>query len=222
MLKLAYDLGKINPYTMGGGSMVSHLLYEDDLLIFSDGDKRSVRNLLHVINTYVNILEQLVSSAKSMIFFSKHISLAKRDGLLNLSSFSESSWLATYLDMPVHVGRLTMNMLEPMFAKIQKKLARWEGKLSFGGKITLIRHVLHSMPILILSVMRVPNGTFKELQRMFYDFLWGSSHGCRKRKWFAWNNICLQVEGEEVWESETSWKCNHLFYEIFLEIIERD
>ncbi|XP_042944792.1 uncharacterized protein LOC122278673 [Carya illinoinensis] len=71
----------------------------------------------------------------------------------------------------------------------------WKSKmLSFGGKIMLLRHVLNSMPIHILSIVKVPKAVFGMINKIFSDFLWGSSLGNKKRKWVVWHQICKPVE----------------------------
>ncbi|XP_042974708.1 uncharacterized protein LOC122306346 [Carya illinoinensis] len=71
----------------------------------------------------------------------------------------------------------------------------WKSKmLSFGGKILLLRHVLNSMPIHILSVVKVPKAVFGMINKIFSNFLWGSSLGNKKRKWVAWHQICKPME----------------------------
>lgn len=74
-------------------------------------------------------------------------------------------------------------------------MAGWKSKLlSFGGKIVLIKHVLNSMPVHLLSVLNIPKGVISRLQKIFSNFLWGSSVENKKRKWISWKQICLLVE----------------------------
>ncbi|KAG7979916.1 hypothetical protein I3843_05G155000 [Carya illinoinensis] len=76
-----------------------------------------------------------------------------------------------------------------------KKLGGWKRKLlSFGGKIILLKHVLNSIPIHMLSVLKIPKGVYDRIRNIFSDFLWGSSSEIRKRKWVSWNVICKPVE----------------------------
>lgn len=72
----------------------------------------------------------------------------------------------------------------------------------FRGKITLIKHVLSSMHIQILSVLNPPKGVYKASISIFSNFLWGVGEEVRKRKWVAWSRICLQVEegGLGIWD----------------------
>lgn len=62
-----------------------------------------------------------------------------------------------------------------MVNKIVKRLAGWQGKmLSYGGKITLIKSVLHSLPIYTLSALTLTKGTLKLIEKYFSKFQWGS------------------------------------------------
>ena len=47
--------------------------------------------------------------------------------------------------------------------------------LSYGGKLTLIKGVLLSIPIHILAVVSPLKGMFQSLEKLFGEFLWGSS-----------------------------------------------
>ncbi|KAG2720837.1 hypothetical protein I3760_02G052600 [Carya illinoinensis] len=107
----------------------------------------------------------------------------------------EGKWPCNNLGVPLHVGRMTIKLFEPLLLKLQKKLAGWKSNiLSFGGKIILLKHVLSSMPIHVLSVMNLPKGVFKAIKSIFSSFLWNSTDDKRKRKWVSWKNICLPVE----------------------------
>ncbi|KAG6707860.1 hypothetical protein I3842_06G053300 [Carya illinoinensis] len=87
------------------------------------------------------------------------------------------------------------SMFNPLFYKIQKKLAGWKSKLlSYGGNIILIKHILNTMPIHLMSVLKLPKGVFKRLQLIFSNFLWGLILDSKRKKWVSWSKICLLVE----------------------------
>lgn len=113
----------------------------------------------------------------------------------NLSGFEKGAWPCTYLGIPSHVGRVRIGMFDPLITKVHKTLAGWKGRLvSFGGKLILIKHVLSSLPIHMLSVLNLPKGVFSALKGIFSNFLWGSTIENRKRKWISWRKICLPIE----------------------------
>ena len=62
---------------------------------------------------------------------------------------------------------------------MRKRLALWKRQyLSKGGRITLIKSTLASMPIYQLSLFRMPKLVAKRLEKLRRDFLWGGGkHG---------------------------------------------
>jgi len=55
------------------GLLISHLLYADDMVIFSTGRKKDVRRILEVLDIYAQWSGQVVNASKSSIFFSNGI-----------------------------------------------------------------------------------------------------------------------------------------------------
>lgn len=171
MIHQAFERNQIHPFH-SGSMVVSHLFYADDLLLFTNGNKNSICNLLAIVKHYEAMSGQMVSPEKSSMLFSKHVTVTRKRNLLAYSGFKEGVWPYTYLGVPLFTGRLTKKMFEPLMDKIQKKLASWKGRLlSFGGKITLIKYVLCNMPIHVLSVLKMPKRIHNELSSIFSSFL---------------------------------------------------
>ncbi|KAJ0858570.1 hypothetical protein HanRHA438_Chr13g0602451 [Helianthus annuus] len=84
---------------------------------------------------------------------------------------------------------LTRNW-EPIVDTFRRRLSIWKAnKVSFGGRITLIRSVLSSLPTYFFSLYKPPMATIRQLERLRRQFLWGSSLECAKSSWVAWNNV---------------------------------
>lgn len=127
---------------------------------------------MRVLQSYERMSRQLVSPNKSSIYFSSSFSLTKKEEAMRIYDFTEGAWPCIYLGVALHVKRLRLRMFDPFLAKVQKKLAGWKSKLlSFGGKIMLLKHVLNSMPIHLLSRMNLPKGVLKGLKTIFSNFL---------------------------------------------------
>lgn len=186
---------RIKPFYPSGGKLITHLFYVDGLLLFANGGVRSVQNIMKMLHTYEAISGQLVSFAKSYIFFPKHFALSWKSRILRDTDFLEGKWPCKYLGVPLYVGKLNSQFLDPLLSKVQNKLVGWKSNiLSFGGKITLIKNVLSNMPIHILFVMNIPKGIFKWLKSIFSNFLCGSRNVIKKRHWVSWRRVCLPVE----------------------------
>lgn len=97
-LKKKYESGIIRGYSQPRGMpLISHLLYADGTVIFTNGAKSSIKALVKVLELYEKWSGQKVSKEKSAIIFSKHIKSARRRDILHITGFGESCLPIKYL-----------------------------------------------------------------------------------------------------------------------------
>ena len=78
-----------------------------------------------------------------------------------------------------------------MVEKVQSKLARWKGRcLSIAGRIYLIKSVLSSIPLLFMSLFKLPSLVVDKLVQIQRNFLWGWGSDGRKIVWASWDKVC--------------------------------
>ncbi|XP_041025485.1 uncharacterized protein LOC121265883 [Juglans microcarpa x Juglans regia] len=168
-------------YNPVGAPRISHLLYTDDVMIFANASKRSIRCLMGVLHDFEKWSGQRVSHEKSAIFFSKQLRLSRKREILADIGFVEGKFPFTYLGVPIVDGKLKASHFGPLLEKIGKKVPGWKCRLlSQGGRLILLRHVLSSMPMHLLSALHVPKIVFKKLQGLFSNFSWGEQGGKSK------------------------------------------
>ena len=196
LLKHSVAEKRIGQFSQARGTpLISHLMYADDIVIFLNGSKNSIRELLRVFEKYENWSGHMINKDKTSMFFSRKISLARKRALKRMTGFSEGSFPFKYLGVPIVLGRLKQRHLEEMVNKVWKKISGWKMKiLSSGGRLILLRHVLSSMALHLFAVLQVPNSIIKVLNRLMSTFFWGEVNGKGKKKWVAWTNICKPVE----------------------------
>ncbi|KAL9687628.1 hypothetical protein QQ045_032033 [Rhodiola kirilowii] len=182
---------KVIPYQVKGTcTNIQHLLYADDLLIFSSGMKISISKLLGLIEAFCNLSGQQLSHAKSSIFFSKHINHDRKVELLRLTQFREGTFPTLYLGVPLFPGRAHVSYFQHLEDKIKGKISGWAKQfLSFTGRATLIMSVLASMSIYTMSILPVPKTCLRNIERLLSNFLWDSGASSR-RHWLSWDLIC--------------------------------
>ncbi|XP_059310607.1 uncharacterized protein LOC132061950 [Lycium ferocissimum] len=82
-----------------------------------------------------------------------------------------------------------------LIKKVKGRLHSWKGKiLSFGGKAVLIRSVLQTMPVHLLSVLAPPKCVLNELYKIFARYFWSNKAEGRSRHWIAWKDVCLPIQ----------------------------
>ncbi|KAK2639698.1 hypothetical protein Ddye_027493 [Dipteronia dyeriana] len=165
----------------------------DDILIFTNGGKRSIKYLVNALETYEKWSGQKISKAKSTLFPSKYISLAREYGLLRITSYIEGKFPVTYLGAPLVSRKLTSRIMEPLVEKIRKKIVGWKYKLlSQGGRLVLLRHALSSMPMHLMSVINVLLVTIPRINSLFANFLWGDVEGFYRAKYCRNEHILVR------------------------------
>jgi len=117
------------------GPLISHLLYADDMVIFSTGRKKDVRSILEVLDIYAQWSGQVVNASKSSIFFSNRIPDSRRQELIRVSGFSMGNFPTRYLGVPIFSGRVKSWYFDDLLVKISKKIEGWKMRyLSAGAR----------------------------------------------------------------------------------------
>ncbi|CAM8936846.1 unnamed protein product [Rhodiola kirilowii] len=188
LINEAIRKGKLVAYkTKGCRTTFHHLMYADDLLIFSNGHTRSVNNLMKIINRFCELSGQQINSDKSRVFFSKLIGIERIKTILQNTKFSEGSFPTRYLGAPLYPGRTRVSYFKYLEDSIRSKITGWaKNFLNISGRATLISSVLSSLSIHTLSIIPVPKTCIDCMERLFANFIWDGKH-----HWVSWDNICL-------------------------------
>lgn len=75
----------------------SHLLFADDVLIFSKASAANAKSVLHTLNSYADMSNQNYNPNKSRIFFGSHAPTYLRRRINNVLHISEGTFPLIYL-----------------------------------------------------------------------------------------------------------------------------
>lgn len=110
--------------------LVSHLLYTDNMLLFVNGEQRTLRKFFRILTTYEECSNQVINKEESALFMSNQISNIRRRELICLIEFREGQFSVTYFRAPLSLGCMTSRMLEPLVKKkIRNKVVSWKWRL---------------------------------------------------------------------------------------------
>lgn len=156
------------------GPQITHLAYADDVVIFTSGGKRSLKLVIHQLQNYENCSGQSININKSCFLVSTKASNVDIQRIKEVTSFNHANFPITYLGYPLYMGRQRISHFNDRIRKIVRKITGWQGKLvSVGGRATLIKHILQSQPIYLLSAIEPPKTIFKQLESYMAKFFWG-------------------------------------------------
>ncbi|GAV58392.1 hypothetical protein CFOL_v3_01926 [Cephalotus follicularis] len=127
------------------------------MLFFISGKKKSISNFCKLLQEYEEYNGQLVNREKSYFVVSSKLPRQRSDLISSWSQFKGQSLPIKYLGIPLFKGRAQSCFFDDLVKRISSRIKNWKSKLlSFGGKLTLIKSVHCSMPIHILSLLKVP------------------------------------------------------------------
>ena len=132
--------------------IVSHLFYADDALFIGEWSKENIKHLARVLRCFHVVSGLKVNFQKSRVFGIGASESETRRWALPLGC-EPASLPFTYLGVPVGSNmNLKKNWL-PIIDRFKSKLSLWKAKtLSFGGRVTLIKSVLGSLPTFYFSL----------------------------------------------------------------------
>ncbi|XP_023746183.1 uncharacterized protein LOC111894340 [Lactuca sativa] len=96
-----------------------------------------------------------------------------------------------YLGIPLISTKLFNRDCKGLIDKVKKRVNDWKNKsLSYAGRLQLISVVLASLPVYWASVVLLPKGIIKEVEKIMRNFLWNSGQNCKGVAKVSWNKIC--------------------------------
>ncbi|XP_015159687.1 uncharacterized protein [Solanum tuberosum] len=163
------------------GPQINHLNFADDVIIFASSDKDSMKLIIDTLGDYEHASDQLTNRDKSHFMVPDATPLDINNVIKEVTGFSQKASPITYLGYPLYIGGHRIIYYSHLVQKVSKEICGWKARiLSFGGKITLIKHALQSNPIHTMAAISPPNTTIKYIESIITNFFWGRDQDKRK------------------------------------------
>ena len=174
----------------GKGMVVSHLLYADDTLLFCRADLEQLAHLIWLLMWFESISGLRINLNKSEIISVG--SIAEVDSLALELGCKVGTLPSSYLGLPLGAPHNSVTVWDGFEERFRKRLALWKRQyISKGGRITLIRSTLSSLPIYFMSLFRMPRRVRLRLEQIQRGFLWGGGNLEKKPHLVKWSTVCL-------------------------------
>ena len=158
----------------GGDIVISHLLYADDTILFCEANSEQLMYLRWTLMWFEAFSGLRINLLKSVI-----IPLGRVDNVEELAAelgCEVGSLPSTYLGLPLGAPHRALGVWDSIEDRFRRRLAIWKRQyISKGGRITLIRSTLASLPVYFLSLFRMPKIVCSRLEKIQRDFLWGGA-----------------------------------------------
>ncbi|XP_071921800.1 uncharacterized protein [Coffea arabica] len=174
---------------------ITHLAFADNVLIFANGSSYSLKVIMQVLEAYQRCSGQLINVLKTCYLVHPSLPPARRRVIERITKFSWQPFPIRYLGCPLYFGRCKSSYFGEACQSILGRIISWKSRmLSFGGKIVLIKHVLASMPVHLMSAAVIPSKVFRTIEKAFSTFIWSSSPEESKFHWIRWTHMCYPIE----------------------------
>ena len=169
MLDVAASAGQFSGFSVGSMAstslMVSHLLFADDTFIFCDAEPTQIANLRAILARFEEALGLSINLEKSELVLVG--AMHNLEVLVGLLGCRQSSLPLKYLGLLLGAKFKDLSIWNLILEKMEWRLASWKRLyLSKGGKVTLIKSMLSSLPTSFLSLLPLPGKVAKCMEKL--------------------------------------------------------
>ncbi|XP_071713233.1 uncharacterized protein [Rutidosis leptorrhynchoides] len=173
---------------------VSHLQYADDTIFFGSWSEGNLRNLMKLLKCFELTSGLKINYHKSNLF-GVGVENIEIERMAKLFHCNVGSFPFTYLGLPVGGNMRKFESWKPVIEKFEKRLSDWKARsMSFGGRLTLVKSVLNSLPLYYFSLFHAPPCVIKKLECVRRSFFWGGSGNNSKISWVKWEETILPFQ----------------------------
>ena len=121
---------------------LTHMSFADDILVFTDGNIRSLDSIVEVFEYFAKISGLEISLEKSTIYLAG-VSDARRQEMESRYSIQSGKLPVRYLKLPLLTKRMTIADYKPLLDRIKSRISSWTARhLSMAGRLALIHQLL--------------------------------------------------------------------------------
>ena len=121
------------------GPAFSHLFFANDLILFAKVDWVNCVAIKDVLDTFCSISGQIVSEAKSRVYFSPNVDRATRESLCDILGFASTPYLGKYLGFSLKHPGSSSHDYDFILDRVKQKISGWKANLlSLASRRVLI------------------------------------------------------------------------------------
>lgn len=170
------------------------LQYADDTLIILEACPVQLLFLKDLLNTFASSTGLRVNYCKSMLT-PINLQGERTQFLANTFGCEIGSFPFTYLGLPLGLSKPSIEDLEPIVSRCEKRLVSTSIYLSQAGRLELTNAVFTALPMFTMCTLLLHKTVIKQIDKYIKHGLWrGGNISDRKPSKAAWEFVCLPKE----------------------------
>nr|GEX73382.1 RNA-directed DNA polymerase, eukaryota [Tanacetum cinerariifolium] len=204
--KKVMNAGLFTGISLDNSLTISHLFYADDAIFVGKWDSSNLKIILKVFKCF-----HMVSGLKININKSKLMGFGMHSDEVETAAryIGCATFIAHFSHLGVKVGgRMEkINSWDDVVSKVTSRLSKWKfKKLSIGGRLTLIKSALTSIPLYQMSSFKVTIKVLNILESIRRKFFNGIEGNERKLALISWDTVLASKKYGDSWFDEISLK----------------
>jgi hypothetical protein len=187
----AVNTGSFQGLKVVVSTFISHLFFVDDVLILGAGKFDDWLTFKTILTNFCFASGMVVNCQKSC-FLVQNIDQSLEHSLtsaFNIQIVSLDQGMK-YLGFFLKPNNYRVNDWLWLLKKIEKRIGNWTFRwLSLGGRLTLAKSVLQSIPVYWLSLVKLPSSILHRIQLLISNFIWKGGKKSTGYHLTKWKNI---------------------------------
>ncbi|GJS60856.1 RNA-directed DNA polymerase, eukaryota [Tanacetum coccineum] len=170
--------------------LVSHLFYANDVVFIGEWRDTNFKNIISILQCFY-----LSSGLRINVY---KCSLIGVDGVTNDEVTRVARLIGceapktSFKSLGVVVGDPMSRSCawDNVMDRVVSRLSNWKARtLSIGGRLTLIKSMLGSLPTYYFSLFKIPSSVLKKLESLRSCFFRGANDRDKKMTWVSWDKV---------------------------------
>ncbi|XP_076929461.1 uncharacterized protein LOC143593863 [Bidens hawaiensis] len=173
MFKKATERGIFRGISLpNNGPTISHLLYVDDVILVGEWSKENVLNITRLLRCFYLVSGLHINFCKSKLMGVK-VTLEEVSNLVNLMGCKPDVLPCSYLGLTIGANMNRISNWNSVLEAFDKRLSLWKAPvLSVGGRLTLLKAVMETLPTYFFSLFKAPYNIIDQLEAKRGNFFW--------------------------------------------------
>ncbi|GJY75974.1 hypothetical protein Tco_0481090 [Tanacetum coccineum] len=173
------------------GANISLLQYVDDALFFGEWSRLNAKNLILVLKCFEMASGLKINLCKSRLF-GIGVPISEVEEIASSIGCRHDVIPFLYLGLPVGKKMRLCDGWNEVVNRFRDRLSAWKAKsLSIGGRLTLVKSILGSLPLYYFSIFKAPQKIINILESIICRFFGGFKEDQSGICWVKWKSILL-------------------------------